>query len=358
MNITFNQRHYSLDQLDKLITDYPESQPIQSFINDWNKGIQIFEFNTSGSTGRPKKIKIQRRQIEASVVATRNFLNLQSGEVAMICLDPKFIASLMMVARALVLKLDLQLEKPNSNPLLHCQNTDIDFISLVPIQISQMIKDNNLSDLKNIKNILIGGAPLSRSVFNELSKIDTNIYHTYGMTETVSHIALMSIKGAYEEGKFELLPNISIGLDQEQCLKINGAITNHKELITNDIVELLDDNKAFRWVGRRDLVINSGGIKIHPEKLEKEIQIYLDHKNRFFNCFISSIPDPNLGSKCIMITEGETIDPSLFSKIQNHLRQQFSKHHFPKEAFSIKAFKKTSSGKLKRKETTDLIHLG
>ncbi|UXX79328.1 AMP-binding protein [Reichenbachiella carrageenanivorans] len=343
MKIVFQGSEYQLDTLDDLRQRYPEASKLLDFIQDWQQGKPSYEFQTSGSTSSPKVIDVNREQIVASARATGQFLELKKSDQVLCCLDPQFVASLMMAARCLIWNMDLALEKPSANPMTAIKN-QIDFASFVPFQVYQMIADNNLHQLENIRNVLIGGAPLTPAAFGTLAQLNTNIYATYGMTETVSHIALMPVKGKYSQAYYHLLPNIVIGQDDEQCLKVSGAVTNHNTLQTNDIVEIT--GRTFRWLGRRDHVINSGGIKIHPEQLERKIANLLSS-----DFFISWQANEKLGNECILITKGAPMAIEKLEEIQKVVTEAFSKHHAPKRAVNVDTFEHTASGKIKREET-------
>lgn len=344
MKIVFQGSEYTLDTLDDLRLHYPEASKLLDFIQDWQQGKPSYEFQTSGSTSSPKVIDVNREQIVASARATGQFLGLKKSDRVLCCLDPQFVASLMMAARCLVWDMDLVLEKPSANPMTSFEPT-VDFASFVPFQIYQMIAGGNIHQLENIRNILIGGAPLAPAAFDTLAQLNTNLYATYGMTETVSHIALMPIKGDFATAHYDLLPDIEIGQDDKQCLSITGAVTRNKTLQTNDIVEIIDDG-AFRWLGRRDHVINSGGIKIHPEQLERKIASLLTS-----DFFISWQANEKLGNECLLITEGEPISVQGFEEIRAVITKAFSKHHAPKRMVAIDTFEHTTSGKVKREET-------
>ncbi|PIB37518.1 hypothetical protein BFP72_10685 [Reichenbachiella sp. 5M10] len=318
------------------------------FVKGWLSKQSEFTFHSSGSTGVPKPIIVNRRQIEASVQATARHLQLQPQDRVLLCLNPQYIASLMMVARALILDLDLLLTRPSSNPLLQLDSS-VDFASFVPYQIYQMIADDSLVQLSKIRTVLIGGAPLSRAAFEQLASLPNRLYLTYGMTETVSHIALMPIHGHYEEALYHVLESITIGTNAQHCLHIQGVVTNDTRIQTTDVVKLHSD-RSFEWLGRADHVINSGGIKIHPEQLEKTIAPWLGDTA----FFIAGVEDPVLNERCILVTESP-ISTDTFVQIQNQITRIYSKHHVPKEVKVSGPFVKTDSGKVKRKEIVQEI---
>lgn len=344
MKIVFERSEYHLNRLNELLTAYPKASKLIDFIHRWQLNEDTFQFQTSGSTGPPKTIDVSRDQIVASVAATTEFLKLKKSNSTLVCLDPNFVASLMMAARCVVNDMDLIIQTPSSNPLKDL-DSPVDFASFVPLQIYKMIEEESIDQLARVENILIGGAPLSSSAFERLSKVDTNIYATYGMTETVSHIALMPIKGDFSEAYYQVLSGIKIGQDDDGCLKVCGAVTNQHWVQTNDIVEVRGHSR-FRWLGRRDYVINSGGIKIHPEQLEKLIERCLQS-----DFIISWKPNPEVGSECILILEGQKMTHDRLSTIQQIVERAFSKHHIPKSTLSVDRFERTTSGKVKREET-------
>ncbi|RJE72657.1 MULTISPECIES: AMP-binding protein [Reichenbachiella] len=349
MKIHFENTVYSPQEFVQLASTVPSYAALFAFIEGWLSDQKTFHFQSSGSTGKPKKIEIKRRQIETSVFASARALSLSPKDRVLLCLSPAYIASTMMMARALILDMDIYIEKPSANPL-HLLDHPIDFASFVPFQIYKMIEDRSFGQLEGIKNILIGGAPLSGEAFDILSSLNTNIYLTYGMTETVSHIALMKVQGKSEDAYYDVIDGVKIGQDEAQCLNISGIITDNQRIQTTDVVQILSPKK-FLWLGRADFVINSGGIKIHPEQLEKTIASLLPQTHYF----ISSVADTQLGSKCVLITETAITD-ALFGQIQALITDQFSKHHSPKEQHTITPFITTESGKLNRKTTMQQLH--
>lgn len=282
----------------------------------------------------------------ASVNATASYLGLKSNHKVLMCLDPNFVAATMMVARCLVLDMDLIIQRPSSNPLLTL-NEKVDFVSLVPFQIYQMMEDANIESLNEIQNILIGGAPLSPVAFKKLSQLQSDIYLTYGMTETVSHIALMPIHGDFMDASFQVLPDVQVSQGEDGCLQIIGRVTQNQLIHTNDMVEFRSKHQ-FRWLGRKDFIINSGGIKIHPEQIERLISEILDPD---INFMISWKPDDKLGAACLLLSEGKSLNSGEFERIQAHVSEKLSKYYSPRACVSLDRFERTASGKLLREQT-------
>lgn len=352
MVIYLKEKKYQLTELEIFAQQNPFYSELKDFIDSWLQNESTFNFKTSGSTGKPKIIQIRRHQIESSVKATKEALNLNSTDKVLVCLNPDYIATKMMVARCLILDLDIHLIKPSSNPFFEIdEHTKIDFASFVPYQIETILKNNQANRLEKIRNILIGGAPINNNTIEKLSPLKNNIYQTYGMTETVSHIALMNIK---KDTFFQAINGIKIKLDHRNCLSIKGDVTNSKWVYTNDIVELVNPS-SFRWLGRIDNIINTGGIKIIPEELEGFIIDILEQNNYSNDFFIYGKNDDVFGNIICLVFEQNLPSKSLLKMIQNSIIQRFSKYHIPKKIFVLEKFVHTASNKINRKETINMI---
>lgn len=347
MKIHFQGQSYSPNDAEQIKKVAPDYTFFIDFICDWVKGNQTFTFRSSGSTGAPKAIQVTREQITASVQGTASILDLSPNDQVWLCLNPDFVASLMMAARALILDMDLHITTPSSDPFKDQVGFQADFASFVPLQIYHMIANDQLGELEQIKNVLIGGAPLTPEAQQTLSSLKNNIYLSYGMTETVSHIALMNLSA--KKDTYTCVKGIEILTDENSCLRVKGKVSQDLWLQTTDVIELLND-REFKWLGRVDHVINSGGIKIHPELLEKEIAPLLNQTD----FFIAGIPNEQLGEQAILVTN-QSISPDTFDTIQLEIEQKFSRHHIPREFYWVPKFVRTDSGKLNRKKTTELI---
>ena len=311
--------------------DYEKS--VGDFILDWFDQKPYLELNTSGTTGTPKNIRIEKQAMVNSALATGDFFQLSPGDKALHCLPTKFIAGKMMFVRSFILGLDMDFVAPSSHPM---QNNDskYDFVAMVPLQAQ-----NSLAELKNVKKMIVGGAKMGKSLEKSLSKLKIEAYETYGMTETITHIAAKKIGENY----FTTLPEIKVSQDDRNCLVIDAPKISNQNIVTNDLVELINENQ-FGYLGRIDNVINSGGIKLIPEQIEDK----LSHKiqSRFF---VTGIQDPVLGEKLIMVIEGDKqdLDESTFNELD--------KYEKPKEVFYVSKFIETSSGKIRRKEIQESL---
>jgi len=325
------------------------------FCKDWLSGKDQFAFHTSGSTGTPKKILLNRTQLEASAKATINALQLAPDENIFVCLNTQLIAGTMMLVRGMMLGCEIHIDEPTSDPLRNIsENHEYSFASFVPMQIHSVFSDNpeNLSKLNRFRNILIGGASINSLLEKKLSALTTNIFHTYGMTETVSHIALQRIG---KEDSFTILPGVEIKTDNRNCLEIKAGSTDNKWIVTNDIVEL-ENEKKFRVMGRADEIINSGGLKILPQKIEKALLETLSGLNiHIDDLFISSEKDEILGERIIAVLCCPTISKTDKIRIFEKMTTIVSKYEVPKEIYSLPFFEKTSSGKTDKLRTIELL---
>ena len=304
---------------------------IGKFLLDWLNNETYIFVNTSGSTGKPKQIVLEKSAMIASAIATGIFFNLQPKNTSLLCLSADYIAGKMMLVRAIILGLHLETTEPNSNPL---QNKKYDFVAMVPMQVT-----NSLAHLHLVKTLLIGGAKVSYQLAESILKTGCNAFESYGMTETISHIAIKQIG----EKWFTILPNVSISEEDRNCLVIEAFQLSPDIIVTNDIVEILNETQ-FVLKGRIDNIINSGGVKIFPEEVEEKLAKYI-----FTRFFIASLPDEKLGEKVILVVEGSPfeMDKTIFSEV--------SKYQIPKEIVFVSNFVETETNKINRKKTLEKL---
>ncbi|MEZ7509875.1 AMP-binding protein [Cloacibacterium sp. Arc13] len=317
---------------------------VLQFLQDWFSHSETVSVQTSGSTGIPKVFEIQKKRMLNSAKMTCDFLGLKEGDTALLCLPVQYISGKMMLVRAIERKLKLIITTPTSTPEI---SENIAFCAMTPLQVQ-----NSLDKIHFIKNLIIGGAAVSEKLKNEIfttlqfSNSPTRIFETYGMSETLSHIALKQISPV-QENYFTILNDVEISVDERNCLKIFAPKLNPEILQTNDIVELWNE-KQFRFLGRFDNVINSGGVKIFAEELENLVKKHID-KNLVF----LGKPDETLGEKLVLVFEGKDASTTLSmteikSKIYN---LEFpSKFHIPKEILFLEKFPRAENGKVLRKE--------
>jgi O-succinylbenzoic acid--CoA ligase len=306
---------------------------IGDFLLDWFDDKSYIDLQTSGTTGVPKMIRTDKQMMVNSALATGDFFELSPGDKALYCLPTKYIAGKMMLVRSFILGLDVDFVAPSSHPLTK-NETKYDFAAMVPLQV-----ENSLAGLKNIKKLIVGGAKMSKSLENSLLKEKTEVYETYGMTETVTHIAAKKIG----EKAFAILPNIQISQNELNCLVVDAPKISHEQVVTNDLVELVNDHQ-FILLGRIDNVVNSGGIKLIPEQIEEKLAHGIH--SRFF---VGGIADTVLGEKLVLVIEGEK------QPLKEHIYSLLDKYEKPKEVFYIDKFIETENGKIKRKEMLESI---
>lgn len=330
-------------------------QNIVIFCRNWLNNTSGFEVKTSGSTGLPKTIFISRQQALSSVALTKSALRLQTGWHSLVCLNTDTIAGKMMLIRSLEIGMNIHVVKPSNNPFKEIKiGTIIDFVSLVPLQLSQILQDGYLNELNQTKAILVGGASIGASLENKIQSITTSVYSSYGMTETVSHIALRLINTVNKQTNYRKLPSIEIEKDDRDCLCIKGTVTNNQWIKTNDVVELLP-NGYFKILGRIDNVVNSGGVKIQLEAIEQIIADYFTEQEITNNFFLTSIPHTTLGSQLVIVMEGEEYNKENKEELLKLLQEQCPKYKAPKLLFFVKHFLLTKSQKVDRIATRELI---
>ncbi len=324
-----------------------------SFIRSWLQGVDSFKLYTSGSTGAPKEITLTRKQLLQSAKRTIHALGLDQHDTAFICLDTKYIAGKMMLARALEGNMKIVAVEPTSNPLLNVPSeTPISFTAFVPLQLHEILKHSeSVKKLNQLKAIIVGGGEVSTSLHTDIQKISCPVYATYGMTETVSHIALQRLNGTQGSDHFTVLNGIQIAVDDRGCLVIQLPEFPDK-IITNDLIELITSTQ-FRWVGRYDNVINSGGVKISPEKIEKVVERIFHEKKIDRPFIVCGIPDDRLGQKLILVIEGFPVSGQ--TKIPVTLHQYLHPYEIPKQIFNIREFIRTETGKINRTKTSSLL---
>ena len=319
--------------------------PLHHFLQDWFAEDDFILVKTSGSTGVPKNIRIKKEHMKNSALATGNFFHVKAKTKALCCLPLDFIAGKMMLVRAMTLGWHLDVVEPDSKPLKNIQK-QYDFCAMVPLQLS-----NSLDKIHYIDKLIVGGGVVSHSLERVIQNLSTKVYATYGMTETITHIAVKSLnlplRGSItKQSHYKTLPDISIATDERNCLVINASRLSDKQIITNDVVEIISPTE-FQWKGRYDNVINSGGIKLYPEEIEKKLTPYI--KSRFF---IAGIPDEKLGEKLALIIEekitSNAVEKSLYLTIKNV--PNLTKFERPKEIFFVSEFEETQTGKIRRKE--------
>ncbi len=330
------------------------SESLYSFLLDWFSDDDFVVVNTSGSTGKPKPIQLKKEHMKNSALATGEFFDVQEKTTALCCLPIDFIAGKMMAVRAMTLGWHLDVVESSSNPLKDIDRP-YDFSAMVPLQLS-----NSLENINLISQLIVGGGVVSNELEQAIQEVSTKIYATYGMTETITHIAVKSLNvtsSAVERSHYKTLSNVTITQDSRNCLTINAPKVSDEEIITNDVVEIVSSTE-FEWKGRFDNVINSGGIKLHPEEIEKKLSPYIE--SRFF---VAGLPDERLGEKLVLVIEEkeasviENRRTELVEVLFQNLNLPLTKYETPKEIFFVAQFIETPTGKIQRSKTLEQLSL-
>jgi len=304
----------------------PYERAVGDFLLDWFDHKNYIDMQTSGTTGTPKMIRIEKQAMVNSAIATGEFFDLGMDIHVLHCLPTQYVAGKMMLVRAFILGWDLDLVAPAANPLER-NDHQYDFAAMVPLQAKA-----SLEKLANIKKLILGGAKVSKELSQQLMEVPSQVYETYGMTETITHIAAKRIG----EEAFTVLPNVKISEDERHCLVIDPYAICNEPIITNDVVQVISETQ-FIWLGRYDNVINSGGVKLFPEQIEEKLSGLIDRRY-----FVKGVPDEKLGERLVLVIEGEplTIDKAIFNSL--------GKFEKPKDILFVDKFAETESGKVQR----------
>ncbi|MDY9918423.1 O-succinylbenzoic acid--CoA ligase [Porphyromonadaceae bacterium NLAE-zl-C104] len=336
--IIYTPADFTGDQIDDFADKSTFRRQLYLFLKEWFSNSPTLRLHTSGSTGKPKKIVVRKEQMLQSAKSTCGFFGLGKGDRALLCLPLEYIAGKMMVVRALYAGLDIYPVEPCGHPLAH---TDIpfDFAAMVPLQVYNSLQtEEEKRRLSRIKHLIIGGGAIDQTLERELKMFPNAIYSTYGMTETLSHIALRRISGAQASSYYTPLPTVGLALSEDNRLIVDAPLVTNEPFITNDIAELRPDS-SFRIIGRIDNVINSGGIKIQIEEVEQVLQPHITG-----NFAITSIPHPKLGEAIILMIE-QSDDPGYVEKA---IRQLLPRHQQPLLIHIVETIPQTGNGKTDR----------
>ena len=301
---------------------------LKEFLKEWNSDSPYVRVQTSGSTGDPKPMLVEKERMLASARRTNDFLGLCAGDSALLCMSLDYIAGKMMVVRAIERDLKLVTVEPSGHPLAAANskffplNSKLDFAAMVPMQVYNSLQvPEECERLKQIKHLIIGGGAIDEAMAEELKTFPNHVWSTYGMTETLSHIALRRLNGPEASEWYTPFPSVSVSLNEEGCLVIDAPEVCQERLVTNDIAELATQrgqslmcsansahegqspcvaNVPFKILGRKDNVICSGGIKIQAEEVERMLKGHLS-----IPYLISKRPDKKFGEVVVMLTEGD-----------------------------------------------------
>jgi len=330
--------------LEQLISSFAESkesylQKTADFLTQWLAPQETITLHTSGTTGIPKQIKLKKQSMVNSALATGDYLKLSPKNRALLCLPADFIAGKMMIIRSIILGLHLDIIRPSSMPL-SLTSKNYDFCAMIPLQASK-----SLVDLPRVKKVILGGASIDGELEAKLQTISTEVYSSYGMTETISHIAMRKVNHTeVHQNTYKALPNVTFTQDERHCLVIDAPLIADHPVVTNDIVNLISRTE-FEWLGRFDNIINSGGFKVFPESVERKIKKYIKE-----DYFITKEADEELGQRAVLYVQGDEKDyPTLSHDI--YMDKDMLKYEVPRQIYFVPEFVYTDNQKIRRDET-------
>ena len=321
---------------------------LQTFLAEWHNDSPRILVHTSGSTGQPKPLWVEKRRMEASARITCQFLGLHSGDTALLCMPLDYIAGKMMVVRALTCGLQLITVEPSGHPLSSTNNqqptaSPIDFAAMVPLQVYNSLQvPEERERLMHIRHLIIGGGAIDAALAQQLKDFPHAVWSTYGMTETLSHIALRRLSGPEASQWYTPFPSVSLTLSSDGCLIVNAPQVCDAPLTTNDLADIRPDGR-FRILGRKDNVICSGGLKIIAEEVE---QLLKPHLSSPF--LITKRKDPKFGEAVVLLTEGST------DEAEQACRQWLPRHWQPRHYLHVDRIPLTATGKPARRSAQEM----
>lgn len=356
MKFHVNDRSYTPSALVAELSDGSQEdwlKDIVQFVATWlDEGQKTILQKTSGSTGTPKELWIEKEQMRNSAHMTGRYFGANKMRKMLLCLPAHYIAGKMMIVRALVWGVDLYCVKAKSNPLGNLEEsfdftgmnfTNIDFTAMIPMQVNTILEDEQSTGrFQNIAKVLIGGGAVSPELLAQLQKLENACYASYGMTETVSHIAIRALNGAEATEWFYPMEEVKIDLDERGCLTIEAPKLNGELLVTNDLMEF-NDKGGFRFLGRWDNVVNSGGVKLIVERIEAKLSPFIQE-----NFYLKGVEDARLGEKLVLFVEGTPWLKSKETVFWTECKKAMEPYENPKEIVFVASFQRTTSGKIKR----------
>ncbi len=311
------------------------------FLKEWFADSPYMEVQTSGSTGKPKRIKASKEAMLKSAEMTCRALGLSRETRAILCISPKYIGGMMMIVRAMLYEMKLIVLALQSNPLEELKLDELNslggpqkdlFIALVPMQVKAILEQEESRELfKELDKVIIGGASIDEGLLSQLRSFPNAIYSTYGMSETLSHIALRRLSGVDAEPYYKAFPNIKLSLSEVGTLRILAPHISTEWLQTNDLVRL-HGNYKFEVLGRIDNVVNSGGVKLQIEELEAKIRELISYPFA-----LTSIPDEVLGEALVLLVEGDSHSLPNPQTIIQKLKEVLPPYSAPKQLFFCQA---------------------
>jgi O-succinylbenzoic acid--CoA ligase len=344
---------------------------LEEFLEEWNNDSPYVEVKTSGSTGEPKRMLVEKQRMRASARITCDFLGLKAGDTALLCMSLDYIAGKMMVVRAIERNLRLITVEPSGHPLAEqirrewdlrsfrpllasprsalplcsAKNLGEELAAMVPMQVYNSLQVTEERErLKQIRHLIIGGGAIDEALAEDLRTFPNNVWSTYGMTETLSHVALRRLSGGDATEWYTPLPSVRVSLAADGCLKVVAPLVCEGELTTRDLAELHPDGVRFRLLGRKDNVIVSGGLKIQAEAVEEALRGHLDVPFMVTRC-----RDARLGQTVVLMTTGST------DGLAALCRRVLPAYWQPRHIVHVDRLPLTPTGKLARHEAEQLF---
>ena len=317
---------------------------LDEFVSDWQSDSPTLLVHTSGSTGKPKPMLVEKRRMEASARITCGFLGLRAGDTALLCMPLDFIAGKMVVVRSLVWGLQLVAVEPSGHPLKGLTESPT-FAAMVPMQVYNSLKvEEERRLLRDIKHLIIGGGAINRDMAEALRGFPNAVWSTYGMTETLSHIALRRLSGAEASEWYEPFDGVGVTTSADGCLVIDAPAVCAQPLVTNDIAEIAPDGRHFRIRGRRDNVVCSGGLKLQIEEMEARLQPHLN-----VPYMISKRPDDKFGEAVVLLAVTDDME-----SVCEVCRKHMPRYEQPRYFLAVSELPMTPTGKPARAEAMKL----
>lgn len=317
---------------------------LDEFVSDWLSDSPTLLVHTSGSTGKPKPMLVEKRRMEASARITCGFLGLRAGDTALLCMPLDFIAGKMVVVRSLVWGLRLMAVEPSGHPLKGLTESPT-FAAMVPMQVYNSLKvEEERRLLRDIKHLIIGGGAVNSDMAEALRGFPNAVWSTYGMTETLSHIALRRLSGAEASEWYEPFDGVGVTTSADGCLVIDAPAVCAQPLVTNDIAEIAPDGRRFRIRGRRDNVVCSGGLKLQIEEMEARLQPHLN-----VPYMISKRPDDKFGEAVVLLAVTDDME-----SVCEVCRKHMPRYEQPRYFLAVSELPMTPTGKPARAEAMKL----
>lgn len=309
---------------------------LDEFLTEWNNESDMILVHTSGSTGNPKPMYVEKKRMLNSARITCDFLGLRPGDTAFLCMPLDYIAGKMLVVRSIERKLNLVSVTPSGHPL---KNISLSFdkpslAAMVPLQVYNSLNvAAEAETLRSFTHLIIGGGAIDDELAKALRSFPNHVWSTYGMTETLSHIALRRLNGDSASEWYTPFDSVDVSQNEDGCLVIDAPLVHDGKLVTNDIVELKDGK--FRILGRKDNVICSGGIKIQMEEVERALRPYMES-----NFMITKRSDKKFGEIVVLITENDNI-----AEVEAICKRVLPKYWCPHDYLHVESIPLTETGK-------------